>query len=192
MEASQLSLSACQEDVHSALAPTTAGVDLTSVDKPQTNGEVSNKTSAACESTQDDQKSLDSDSESDTAMIHSHSRPTCSRNLGSGLHQSRKVVRIPYSLMSQEDKQARRKRKRTGRKKAIQKLEQRLRNRSDLSRRNRKRIEKRLKRLRPRNRRKHKKKAAADTEPDKERSTQKYIMLIRFKVVVFAESVRAK
>ena len=153
--------------MHATLAPTT---DQTTVDNHQPSGEVSNKISAVCKSTSDDQNISDSDSESDTALVHSRSRPK--RNLGSR-RQRRKVERVPYSLMSREDKVAQRKRDRIGKKKTIRKLERRLENRSDISRQNRKRIKKRLKRLKRRKRGKREKKATDNTEAGKEASSQK-------------------
>ena len=153
--------------MHATLPPT---ADQTTVDNHQSSVEVSNKISAVCKSTGDDQNTSDSDSESDTALVHSRSRP--SRDLGSG-HQQRKVERVPYSLMSREDKNAKRKKDRIRKKKTIRKLERRLENRSDMSRQQRKRTIRRLKRLRPRRRRKHKKKARDNTEADKEPSSQK-------------------
>ena len=155
--------SSTYQGVRTELAPTSA--DLMSVGN-QTNAEVSSKTSAVCRSTKDGEKSSDSDSESDATSIHSHSRSSC--NLGSR-HQKRKVVRLPYSLMSWKDKKAQLKRGRNRKKKMIRKLEQRLEN---SSRGKRKKIKRRLKRLRPHCRGKHKRKAT-NTEADKEPSGQK-------------------
>ena len=166
MEVDGQSSSTYQEGVRMELAPTSA--DLLSVGN-QTNGEVSNKTSAVCKSTKDGEKSSDSDSESDATSVHSHSRS--SRNLGNR-HQKRKVVRVPYSLMSSTDKQAKIKTDRNRKKKVIRKLEQKLENKSSLSRQKRKKIKRHLKRLRPHNRQKRKKKAM-DTEADKEPSSLK-------------------
>ena len=163
MEVGGQSSSTCR-DVHMTLAPTNA--DQMSVGNYQTNGEVSSKTSAVCKSTKDGEKSSDSDSECDATLVHSHSRS--SRNLGSR-HQKRKVVHVPYSLMSPKDKEAQLKRDRSRKKRMVRKLEQRLEN---SSRQKRKKIKRHLKRLRPHNRGKHKKKAT-DTEADKEPSSQK-------------------
>ena len=160
-------MSVHQDDVHVTLAPTTDG---TTVDNHQTSGEVSNKISAVCKSTSDNQNISDSDSESDTALVHSHSRPSC--NFGSR-RQQRKVERVPYSLMSREDKNAQRKKDRIRKKKTIRKLKRRLENRSDMSRQKRKRTIRHLKRLKPRRRRKYKKKATDNTEAGKEGSSEK-------------------
>ena len=166
MEVDGQSSSTYQEGVRMELVPISA--DLLSVGN-QTNGEVSNKTSAVCKSTKDGEKSSDSDSECDATLVRSYSRS--SHNLGSQ-HQKRKIVRVPYSLMSSTDKQVKIKTDRNRKKKVIRNLEQKLENKSNLSRQKRKKIKRHLKRLRPHNRGKHKKKAT-DTEADKEPNSQK-------------------
>ena len=138
----------------------------------QTNGEVSNKTNAICKSTGGDRKSSDSDSNSDTALVHSHPRP--SRNFGSRLlgHQKRRAARVPYSLMSSAKKQAQREKNRERKKKMIRKLEQKLKYSNVVSHQKRKRIKRHLKQLRQYRRGKLKKKAT-NTEVDKKPGSQK-------------------
>ena len=140
--------------------------DKTTTGNHQTNGEVSNKTNAVCKSTGGDQKNSDSDSNSDTALIHSHSRSSC--NFGSRLlgHPKRRAARVPYSLMSSAKKQAQREKDRKRKKKMIRKLEQKLKNNNVLSHQKRKRVKRHLKRLRQHRRGKLKKKTAS-TEADK-------------------------
>ena len=144
--------------------------DRTTTGGHQTNGEVSNKTNAVCKSTGGDQKS--SDSNSDTALVHSHSRS--SYNFGSRLlgHPKRRAARVPYSLMSSAKKQAQREKDRKRKKKVIRKLEQKLKNINVLSHQKRKRVKRHLKRLRQHRRGKIKKKAA-NTEADKKPGSQK-------------------
>ena len=147
--------------------------DRTTTGSHQTNGEVSNKTNAVCKSTGGDRKSSDSDSNSDTALVHLHPRP--SHNFGSRLlgHRKRRVVaRVPYSLMSSAKKQAQREKDRERKKKMIRKLEQKLKNSNVVSHQKRKRIKRHLKRLRQHRRGKLKKKAA-NTEADKKPGSQK-------------------
>lgn len=164
MEVGGQSLSTSQDSVCTELAPT--GADRMIVDN-QTNGMVSNKTNVSCRSTDDGQKSSDSNSESDAASVHSNSR----RSLES--RQQKRKVCMPYSLMTPEDKQAKRKKDKNRKKKMIRKLERRLESRSNLSCQQRKRIKGRLKRLRPHNRKKHKRKEATATAANREPSSQK-------------------
>lgn len=150
-----------------------SGPDRTITDDHQANGEVFNKTNAICKSTSDNWKSSDSDSNSDTALVHSHSRHSC--NLGSRLlgHRKRRAAHVPYSLMSSAKKQVWREKDRERKKKMIRKLEQKLKNSNVVSHQKRKRIKRHLKRLRQHRRGKLKKKKATNTDADKKRGSQK-------------------
>ena len=160
MEVGGQSLSTSQDSVCTELAPTSA--DRMIVDN-QTNGVVSNKANTFCRSTDNGRKSSDSDSESDAASVHSNSRHSL---------ESRQQKRN-YSLMTPEDKQAKRKKDKNKKKKMIRKLERRLESRSNLSCQQRKRLKGQLKRLRPHNRKKYKRKEATATAANREPSSQK-------------------